>query len=401
MLFKSELHNDFGSWPIAYIPYGGADFGEIRAVADAVGDGDDGAFYEAWMAAGDRLSAEGDATLAKGHVSSARDLYLRASTFYAASFHPLYGAPVDPRIPAVYKKQVAVFDKGLSLGSHPSKPFEIPYEGSSMPGYFIPAQGFEEAVRPLLILNNGYDATISDTYFAIAVAASRRGYHCILFDGPGQGGMLYERNIPLRHDWEVVVKAVVDYAETLPLVDKARIALYGWSLGGYLTLRAASGEPRIAALIADPALWGIADGFRDIIIRDFHVPAEKASDLGALDEALISKADAVIRANHVLNWKVVQRGFWTHGVDNLRDFLGAVEKFTVRGRETSIRCPSLLIHAQGDVLGAKAPEVFEALTCKKALLHFEASEGADGHCEMQNRSLLNRRVLDWLDEQFA
>ena len=40
MLFRNELHEDFGSWPLAYIPYGGADFGEVRAVApepDATG----------------------------------------------------------------------------------------------------------------------------------------------------------------------------------------------------------------------------------------------------------------------------------------------------------------------------------------------------------------------------
>ena len=41
-----------------------------------------------------------------------------------------------------------------------------------------------------------------------------------------------------------------------------------------------------------------------------------------------------------------------------------------------------------------------ALTCDKTLMRFAAAEGADGHCEMQNRSLLNARVLDWLDETF-
>lgn len=400
MLFKHELHDEFGLWPLAYIPYGGADFGEIRAVAEAVGDGDDGAFYAAWVAAADRMSAEADACLARGHVDSARDLYLRASAFYGSSFHPLYGAPVDPRITAVYARQLAAFNKGLSLGPHPSEPFEIPYGDGSMPGYFIPAVGFETEVRPLLILNNGYDSTMSDAYFATGVAASRRGYHCLLFDGPGQGGMLYQRNVPLRHDWEVVIRAVVDHAQTLPLVDRDRIALYGWSLGGYLVLRAATGEPRIAALVADPAMWGIADGFRDLMIRNFHVPADKASDLGALDQSMIDKADAVIRANPVMNWKIVRRGFWTHGVDNLRDFFAEVEKFTFRGRQGSIRCRTLLVHAQGDLLEANAPEIFDALTCPKTLMHFSAVEGADGHCEMQNRSSLNRRVLDWLDEQF-
>jgi hypothetical protein len=59
-LFRNEFHDGFGTWPLAYIPYGGVDFGEIRAVAEAVGDGDDGAFYNAWVGAADRLKAQAD-----------------------------------------------------------------------------------------------------------------------------------------------------------------------------------------------------------------------------------------------------------------------------------------------------------------------------------------------------
>jgi hypothetical protein len=43
MLFEDELYDEFGTWPLAYIPYGGADFGEISAVAKAIGGGDDSA----------------------------------------------------------------------------------------------------------------------------------------------------------------------------------------------------------------------------------------------------------------------------------------------------------------------------------------------------------------------
>src|ERR1700735_4159424 len=88
-LFRNALHQDFGTWPLAYIPYGGADFGELRAVAEAIGDGDDTAYYEVWTAAGGRLKAEADTAVAKGHARSARALYLRASVFYATSYHPL------------------------------------------------------------------------------------------------------------------------------------------------------------------------------------------------------------------------------------------------------------------------------------------------------------------------
>jgi alpha-beta hydrolase superfamily lysophospholipase len=400
MLFNRELHEDFGTWPLAYIPFGGADFGEIRAVATAVGDGDDGSYFDAWNAAGDRMAADAEATLARGHEASARELFLRASVFYATSYHPIYGAPVDARLVAAFRKQVAALDRGLALGPHPVAPTAIPFGDTPMPAYFIPATGFEGAVRPLLILNNGYDATITDTYFATAVAASRRGYHCLLFDGPGQASMLYERNVPLRPDWETVIRAVVDFAVEHPLVDPTRIALYGWSLGGHLGPRAASGEPRIAALIADPATWGIADGFRTVFTRVLGLQPEAVTDLGILDQPAIDNADAFIRGNPVLNWKVVQRGFWVHGVDNLRDYLASAELFTMKGRAELIRCPTLLTQAEGDILAMDTGKFFDALRCPKALMRFTAAEGADGHCEMQNRSLLNRRAIDWLDEQF-
>ncbi len=52
MIFSSSFHDGFGVWPLGYVPYGGADFGEVVAVAEAVGRGDDGAYYDAWMHAG-------------------------------------------------------------------------------------------------------------------------------------------------------------------------------------------------------------------------------------------------------------------------------------------------------------------------------------------------------------
>jgi alpha-beta hydrolase superfamily lysophospholipase len=401
MLFRNELHEDFGNWPIAYIPYGGADFGEIRAVAEAVGDGDHGAFYEAWVSAGDRLKGEAEAALSAGHKVSARELYLRASVFYSASYHPLYGAPVDPRLLTAFRKQTDALEMGLGLSAPTIERLSIPLDETPMPGYFIPAQGLEHEMRPLIIFNNGYDCTITDTYFACAVAASRRGYHSLLFDGPGQGSMLYEHNIPLRPDWDVIIRAVVDFAVNYPLVDPDRIALSGWSLGGLLAPRGAADEPRIAALIADPGTWSIADGFRRVIIQKFGVPAEAVADLGALDQKLIDTMDAFIRSNPVLNWKVVQRGFWVHGVDSLSAFLASAELFTMRGHAERIQCPTLITQAENDGLAADAGFFFDTLRCPKTLIRFTAAEGADGHCEMKNRSLLNRRVLDWLDAQFG
>ena len=71
------------------------------------------------------------------------------------------------------------------------------------------------------------------------------------------------------------------------------------------------------------------------------------------------------------------------------------------GRAERIQCPTLLTMAENDSLGASAPLFMEALRFPKELLRFSAAEGAGDHCEVQKRSVLNRGVLDWLDEQFS
>jgi hypothetical protein len=224
-IFSDALHEQLGTWPIGYIPYGGADFGEVRSVAQAIGEGDDDAFHAAWTAAADRMMDEGRDAEARGHASSARDFYLRAACFYGKAFHPLFGYPVDPRVVQSSRRQIEAFNLGLALGDDPVRPVRIPFETSSMLAYVIPAQGRANERRPLIILTNGYDATITDAFFASAVAASRRGYHCLIFDGPGQGTTLIEQGVHLRPDWETVIGPVVDFALTLPNIDSSRIAL--------------------------------------------------------------------------------------------------------------------------------------------------------------------------------
>ena len=399
-LFRNHLHDEFGSWPIAYIPYGGADYGEIAAVAEAIGDGDDAAFHAAWSQAAERLAAQAEAALARGHRASARGLFLKASCFHAAAYHPLYGEPVDVRLLASFRRQTALLERALALDEAPVPSLRIPFEGGTLPGYLLPAEGRGRERGPLLILTNGYDATATDMYFACAVAATRRGYHCLVFDGPGQGSALYEQGLRLRPDWETVVRAVVDHALTLDIVDPRRIALSGLSLGGYLAPRAASGEPRLAACIADPGLWSVAAGFRAAAVQ-MGVPRELAARLGELPPQWMERLEAIIAGDPRLRWSVMQRGYWVHGVNNLRDYLASVEHYSLDGRLESIRCPTLVTVAEGDRLAQSAPALFEALSCPKQLLRFSAAEGAGGHCEMRNRSLLNQRALDWLDEQLA
>ena len=131
-------------------------------------------------------------------------------------------------------------------------------DGGSLPAYFVKVDNSRRP-RPTILQTNGYDSTIQEMYFAHAPAAIRRGYNFLCFDGPGQGRNLIRDGIPIRPDWENVVRPVVDFALKRHEIDPKRLVLIGWSFGGYLAPRAASGEHRIAALVADPGEWDQRD----------------------------------------------------------------------------------------------------------------------------------------------
>ena len=400
-LFVDDLHDQFGRWPLAYTSAGGPELAEVLAIGERVAKGDDVAFAGAFRQAGEVNVARAAEAESAGHRHTASDLYLRASALFGTALHPLYGAPVDPLLLQIFERQSEAFARGLELLRVPAIPLAIPCDGVTLPGYLIPAQhATPGTVRPLIIFANGYDATMPDVYFASAVAATRRGYHALLFDGPGQGAVLYQQGVPMRPDWETVVSAVIDVVEQLPTVDPRRIVISGWSLGGYLSPRAASGEHRLAACIADPGQWDLGASVASFA-RALGAPPAQVADLSLLSEEFLEGMQQVIDADRRLRWSIVQRGFWVNGVDTLRDFIQVTRRYSLVGREADIRCPTLITLAEADPLAASAEALFDQLTCEKTLMRFTDTDAAAEHCEMGNRSLLNLRVLDWLDDLFA
>ena len=380
---------------LAHAVYGGADFGECMQTAGRIAEGDADGWYREWTETADRLFAIAEASKAEGHTVSAREAYLRASNYYRTSYPFLYGAPVDPRLLEAFEKETTAFLRAASLFDPPVEPIEIPYEGTTLPGYFYRVD-CSNGRRPTLIATNGYDSTIQEMHFAHAVAAVRRGYNCLTFDGPGQGRALIGQNLHMRPDWENVVAPVVDYALSRPGVDPGRVALVGWSFGGYLAPRAASGEHRLAACIADPGQWDMLEAMKGMVTQ-LGVPREVADRLPEVDADALRPVFEAIEKSPQLGWTFEQRGLWVHGVSSVMDFLGLTPQYTLSERADKIRCPTLVTWAENDPIAGLAERLYDSLVCPKTLMRFTESEGAGDHCEMNARTLFHQRAFDWLD----
>lgn len=389
-LFHDPLWQMFAETALRTTTRGGAEYGEVAAIAERVGSGGADDWHEAWSGYAGTVLGWAEDSRDRGHRVSAREAYLRAATYLRMSYQPLFGEPADPRLVAAFERESDCFGRFAALGPRPVRPVRVPFEDTGLPGYLWLV---DDRPRPLLIGVDGYDSNVHEMYCSFAVPALRRGYHCLLVDGPGQGGALIQQQLRMRPDWENVLRAVVDAAVEMREVDGARIAVMGWSFGGFLAPRGAAGEPRIAALVADPGQWDQGEAIRAILpppVRD-RFPDLDPAELEPLLSAMLN--DPVAR------WKLVQRGLWVHGSATLAELLIDLgRRYTLSDVAGSIACPTLVGAADGDPASAGAQQLYAALNCPKTSVRFSAAEGTAGHCEAWNRSRFDQVVFDWLDE---
>ncbi|PJJ65109.1 alpha/beta hydrolase family protein [Compostimonas suwonensis] len=372
---------------------GASDLGEVLAATAGIAKHDHQAWFDAWHTLAQRTEATAKASADSGHHVSAAGAYLRASTYYGVAVNAVSALADSESLAPTFARQQDTWLAFIAHCSHPVESVQIPYETSTLPGFF-----FRPTVQPsgtTLVVVNGSDGSLASLWASSAAAALRRGHNVLLFDGPGQQTQLFDHDIPFRPDWENVLTPVYNHITTLDGVDSKRVAVYGISQGGYWVARALAYEHRYAAAITDPGVIDVSASWTN------QVPN---SLVKLLDEGQTEKFDRDMSIGMELSpatartWQFRARPYGTPGY---AETLNTVRSYTLSEQQAAlISTPLLITDPEGEQFWPGQPQQLADLTAgTSTLVHFTAAEGADWHCQPLARGLTAQRVFDWLDNQ--
>lgn len=379
-----------------YSNYGGADLAEVIAICSKIRPGNEDDWVREWQKAAERAVSHAEKSKYVKNHESAYQGYLRASNYFrTAEFFRRVNVDEDHVSQFLYKSSETSFFEAMGVSSFTCESITIPYEGTTLPGYFVSPNSTMKP-RRTIIFNGGYDSTMTEGWFAIGAAALARGYNFLAFDGPGQGAAVRRQRLYFRHDWEHVLTPVMDYALTRTDIDANAIAIFGWSMGGYLVARAATQEHRARAIILDDGVYDFGSAFR----------AQQPAFVQKLVELEYdSTCDWIFGCVQSLSTGIrwgLRNGKWTFGVHSVSEFLRAVKNYTLEGLSQNIVTPCLVLDAENDHFLKGQPELLcKSLQCEHDFISLRADEGGDTHCHQGAFSRLHQVIFDYLEPRLV
>lgn len=404
MTFFSDPALDFNArFALGAAGYHCADVGEVVTAINAANaaGGTLPAFVSAFSSLADRTGAYASQTRAAGHRATAREAHLRAAEYYAQALFFVLGTEEPSREADLYALGHRHWDAAARLFEPAVLRVRIPYEDTTMPGWFLrpDASGTE---RPTVIVNNGSDGQVVEAYAYGAAAAVDRGWNALLFDGPGQGSMLFEREIPFRPDWEKVVTPVVDWLRGRSDVDASRIALTGWSMGGELVVRAAAFEPRLAAVVSDPGSHDIWLAWPENL-RTLAASSD-AAEVNREWQAIIpvltpDEAFDVKKRGEIFGRQFLRQARRGEVPTDFALLAARIQEYTLADVVERVEPPVLVTDYELEQFyPGQARQLYDMLPGRKDYATFDVSQGAEYHCAPMAPQFRNEVVFDWLDD---
>ena len=320
-----------------------------------------------WREAAERHEALAKLAQKQGANATATSHYDHAIEAYRMAQHPIYYDDHSVKIRLCNKLNEMV-DRRSEVADYPIERVEVPFDdGKTISCLLHLLPDCRKA--PVVIYVPGMDQTKEVFPRAAHNIAKARGCHVLAMDGPGQGNSNMQKIRSVKDNYERAGAAVISYLAKRPEVDAQRIAIYGISMGSYWSLRLASYDRRVAAVVSAVACFNPNN-----TIFSQSSPRFKQMFMymaGYEDEAAF---DTEVAAG-----------------------------MTVRGQLGTIACPTLLITGEFDPLCPleDAIAAYHELTTEKELWVFENqyhplwSIGNLGGLDVHDY------VLDWLQGLFA
>ncbi len=222
-------------------PLIGLDPADVREAFSHLNSTDNDAWAAAFSAVADRYMAEAKAQLATDPAKADAN-FVRAWRLYSFARWPV---PASPGKKRAYAMALEAFLDHAKMMDPPLEVVHIPFESSEIVGYLRLPKNRKGPV-PVVIAISGLDSRKEDLTENFGVVLNS-GIGFIGVDSPGTG----QAPIKASVNAERMFSKVIDYLETRPEVDKARIGVDGQSFGAYWATKLSIVEhARLKAVVA-------------------------------------------------------------------------------------------------------------------------------------------------------
>ncbi|WP_328733211.1 alpha/beta hydrolase [Streptomyces caniferus] len=403
-LFKDPGFNFNGLLALGAAGYGAGEVGEVLTAVNTVNKAGLSAqsYTETFRKLGDQLrEPPRDGTPG---TQTTRFRALRAAQYYAQALFFVLGSDTPGSEEQLYRAGRDAWDRFCELCDPAPVTAHVPYGKTPLPVWFFRPDDSRER-RPTVILTNGSDGQNVDMWTYGVAAALQRGWNALVYDGPGQGQLLFVDQVVFTPRWESVVTPLVDWLSARSDVDTGKIALTGLSMAGDLAPRAAAFEHRIAALVAMPGVlqpWlGFPPEIRQILTPDKEktnntwnnevvpeLPPSAAATLKKRFEPFSAPAMLAARKGRMFT------DFYTPAT-----LIKSLDITDVVGR---IKMPTLVLDYEDEQFYPGQPRrMFDKLTAPKDYVKLTAATGAQLHCSPMAPQQHCEVVFDWLQEKLS
>jgi alpha-beta hydrolase superfamily lysophospholipase len=354
-------------------PAGGLDIGQAFYIASKIADGDADSWVQSFAGYGDEQNALADAWKARGWQRAAGEVRLKAFAGYRSAWQ--FAVPGE-QFKSLYLKHKSAFVLAMDELGFAAAFFSAPYQGKQPPGVFFRNVSPD---APVILVIGGADTCFEDLFLTVGRNLYDRGYSVALADLPGQG-ITQADGLHWEAEAEKPIAAVTDVLIERFHAKPERMALLGLSLGGYFVARAAGYDPRFAAVMASTPFPNPAQMFSMSVAAATRKSAE-------------SPSAAALRARQIT--------FWKAGVGSAQEFISRTAGMVADPALVTVPFLSILGGGDSPVFAAQAEAWHRDIrSTRKAFVLLDASTGADGHVQLNNRLRLAQETCGWLSEIF-